>query len=284
MNTFLQGFFTPLEWVHDHFSAFGEALVVTAFVMLYAVVVFAVVLFVKARFPKAFIGISASILSPIGGIFGLSAAFLTADVWASNVDALRAVNDEARALSRMWSLAGGLTEPAKSEIRGDIVAYARIVETDEWPILATIHSPDYPIGQEARGRLYAIQTLTSRHSDNPDDQIILRNIYDLSGKAFDARTRRIVIAIDGSAYGKLYLAIGLGLVLIVGVAVTHSAHPIQTGFMTAATALVVVMVLGIVLGRPFDQGWSRIEPAKFFDVAGEVRGGEIPANVPPGSP
>lgn len=256
-----------LEWVESLPPA-QEVLVLSGFMICYAILVIIVLQAIRTRWPKAFVGVSASVFSPLGAIFGLTAAFLGADVWDNESAALRAVNEEARALSEIWVLADSLGSPIADNIRNDIREYGQIVLEAEWPILETIADPYTETSVKARELLYDIIHQVSAFKSTDAVGLAQFEIVDLVRQAFTSRTQRIDIAIHHVSYTKLYQTLSLGLLLILAIAVVHSGEFRLLVVMTfGATLVVSLVVCGVIANdEPYEAGASTIDPVKFYRV------------------
>lgn len=269
-----------LQWV-DSLPSDQEVLVLTIFMLSYAAIVVYCVHGVRRRSPNAFAGVSASVFSPLGAIFGLTAAFLGADVWDNESAALRAVNEEARALSEIWVHADGLGSPIGDNIRQNIRDYGRLVLEQEWPILEKMTDPYNQTSVKARELLYGIIAQVGQYKVTDGVGLAPLEIDELVRQAFTSRTQRIDIAIHHVSYTKLYLTLSLGLLLILAVAVVHSGTLRLLIVMTLGATLVVSLVVcGVIANdEPYEEGVSRIDPVKYYRVHEDFSRG-LPAPPP----
>lgn len=262
-----------LRLIGGRFHALEEVVIVSSFILVYALVIFFVIYLLRCRYPRAFSGINPAIVSPLGGIFGLTVAFLTSDVWNNNALALHAVNDEARALSQVWVVSSRLDPPLRDQIRAHVITYERIVLDEEWPLLPTIRDPDNPVSRKARAELYAIMALVADGGGASGQERVAANVFTLTVEAFRNRTQRIAIAIDYDEYAKLYLALGLGFMMILGVALIHVEDRRVLFGIVMGASVVTILVIGTAIANdePFERGWSGINLARFFDITGEMK-------------
>lgn len=258
---------SPLAWL-ESLPSTEEVLVLSAVLGFYGLLVIIGVYALRRRHPHAFSGVSASIFSPLGAIFGLTAAFLGADVWENESAALRAVNEEARALSEVWVHSSSMGPEIGQAIRDDIRAYSRLVLEKEWPILEQISDPYNEASVQARDLLYDIMRKVAQYKAEDGVGLAPFEIDDLLRQVFTSRTLRIDIAIHHVSYTKLYQTLALGLLLILAVAVVHSGELRLLVIMTFGATLVVGLVVGGVLANdePYEIGASSIDPAKFYPV------------------
>lgn len=275
---------SPLAWLESLPSS-QEVAVLVGIMSFYAAIVIVGVHALRSRHPKAFSGVSASIFSPLGAIFGLTATFLGSDVWENEAAALRAVNEEARALSQIWVLSEALGPDLSGAIKGDIRKYSQIVVEQEWPILEKMNDPYNTASLEARALLYDVLRQVSQYKVTDGIGLASFEINDLMRQVFNNRTQRIDIAIHHVSYTKLYQTLALGLLLILAVAVVHSGELRLLTVMTLGATLVVSLVVcGVIANdEPYEIGASRIDPAKFYSTHFDfVNGpGNPPVTAPP---
>ena len=133
-----------------------QAMIYGGVLAIYGIAVISVLYLIKRHAPRSFRGISTSILSPLGAIFGLTATFLIADVWNKNADAQLAVNNEALAINQILNISPSLPEEISQSVRDKTQKYWRTVINEELPILATIKTIDNEISRRARHELYEV--------------------------------------------------------------------------------------------------------------------------------
>jgi hypothetical protein len=236
------------------------------FVGLYAVLVVVATRIASRRAPKTLDGVSSSVLGPIGGLFGLTAAFLAASVWQSHGQAVDAANLEARSLSHAWIDAIGLPEPLRTEIRTGIEHYVHAVVDDEWPRMSSMTSADKPDSTPASAYLRtAIHTLVT--ADTMPTEAMTSTIQALQ-TAFEARSRRIEITLHRISVVQLASTVALGMLVIAMVAVLHhaslSSQIIAVGLTSFAAALALSTI--VVHDDPFS-GYMAVTAPDFARIA-----------------
>ncbi|MEP9377282.1 hypothetical protein ABLE91_11240 [Aquabacter sp. CN5-332] len=260
--------FLFVNWVRT-LPPLQEVFALAGMLAFYACLVIIGVRSIRKRFPTAFAGVSPIIIGPLGTIFGLTAAFLCADVWSNQSAALQAVSDEAQVLSRIWTAAEALDPATAGKVQAGVSAYADHIVNKEWPLLRQMSDPYNPVSQQARGMLHDIifQATRPRAEGAFAGSAALR-IEELVGQAFSHHTHRLVIAMNHVGFIKLYLPLFLGLMLILLVAVMHSAELRLLCVMTVSATLVVALVLcGVVANNaPFENGWLKVDAAIFYNI------------------
>ncbi|HEY0615866.1 MAG TPA: DUF4239 domain-containing protein [Candidatus Elarobacter sp.] len=75
------------------------------------------------------------VLGVVGGLFGVTLAFIIAIVWQEFDGTAQRVAVEAGAASDLWHVARGLPPPLDREVRSSLIAYADLLVRDEWPAM-----------------------------------------------------------------------------------------------------------------------------------------------------
>jgi hypothetical protein len=210
--------------------------------------------------------VSSSLLSPLGALFGLTAAFLAASVWDNHAQAVRAASQEARSLSEAWVIAGNLPDPLRSEVRRGIETYVHEVVTEEWPLMPSLTAFDNPVSNRARDDLLApIHRLMAAGDSGPPG---LMSTAGQLQTAFEARSRRIDIALHRISLVQLGSTVVLGLLLITMVAVVHY-QPLGTliiavGIVSIAVAVSITTI--VAHDNPF-YGYMSMTAGDFAHLA-----------------
>ncbi|HEY0395392.1 MAG TPA: DUF4239 domain-containing protein [Candidatus Elarobacter sp.] len=75
------------------------------------------------------------VLGVVGGLFGVTLAFIIAIVWQEFDGTAQRVAVEAAAATDLWHVARGLPAPLGPEVRANLVGYAELMVHDEWPAM-----------------------------------------------------------------------------------------------------------------------------------------------------
>jgi hypothetical protein len=75
------------------------------------------------------------VLGVVGGLFGVTLAFIIAIVWQESDGTSQRVALEAGAATDLWHVASGLPDPEGRRVRADLIRYARLMVEDEWPAM-----------------------------------------------------------------------------------------------------------------------------------------------------
>src|SRR3954453_21430229 len=73
-------------------------------------------------------------IAVLGVVYGVLLAFAVILVWEQFADARVTAENEANSLADVYHLATGISEPTRSRIHEQVIAYARVVMSDEWDI------------------------------------------------------------------------------------------------------------------------------------------------------
>jgi hypothetical protein len=223
---------------------------------------------IVSRFARATLsGVSASMLSPIGALFGLTAAFLGSSVAQNHADAVVASNLEARSLSESWVVAQNLPDALRSRVQGDIQAYINAVVRDEWPMMVSIRSANNPVSNRTRGHLLdAVHAAIIAEAAGPSLAVNLTG--DELRDAFEARSSRINVAVRLINNAQFASAFVLGLLLIALVAIVHHAARlsqfIAVGLISMAVATAIATIA--VQDNPFS-GYLAVSADDFAQTA-----------------
>lgn len=244
-----------------------QAVVYGVVIFLFSFFVLFCVKKIKNQRPTIFSFISASILSPIGAIFGLIVTFLIADVWNKNANAELTVNNEALAINQILSTIPGLPDPLSTSVREKTLNYWKIVIDEELPILGNIKTIDNEISRRARHELYELLSLISSNN-----QFSSQMIFNLVDNIFKYRAQRMVVAVDVTESKRIELSILLAFFLILAVAVTHAENLYVMSAMTLGAATITSMLIcfAVLNGKPFDYKASLLTKGGFLNIVNET--------------
>ena len=198
------------------------------------------------------------VLGVTGGLFAVMLAFIVAIVWQEFDAATQRVAVEVGAATDLWHTSRGLPAPVGPAVRRDLVSYAALMVTDEWPAMRTG-------GRSKR----AENVLTRMFEDVAQFRPVnagAGNAQSASlqylGALHDARHHRLDDNSSGvSPFEWTILLIGafvvVGICFLVGLA-SLRAQLLMTGAVAAMIAATFVLVFE--LDYPF-RGDLSIEPA-----------------------
>jgi hypothetical protein len=75
------------------------------------------------------------VLGVVGGLFGVTLAFIIAIVWQEFDGTSQRVAAEAGAATDLWHVSRGLPPPLGSGVRANLLTYAHLMVADEWPAM-----------------------------------------------------------------------------------------------------------------------------------------------------
>lgn len=251
----------------DGFSVTEKATAYAETIFCFTLAIIFLTYAIRRLAPKAFTGISPGILSPVGGIFALTASFLIADVWNKNTNSLDIVASETQAVHQIFNISSSLPAPLCDIIRSKVEDYRRLVLGEEAPALSHMKTIDNDINARARKLLYEISAATA---DRPEP--VAGRIFDLSNQIFKYRNQRLAIVVDVTQSRRIELTTILAFFLILAVATTHSENLTLMTTMSLATATIATIVVAFAIynGRPFDDDVSMLNEGGFFSSAKDM--------------
>src|SRR3954463_3742974 len=78
-------------------------------------------------------GAIAGLLAALIGIYAIAAGLTAVAVWGNTSDAAANVGREAAAITVLWHDLGGYPQPARNELRKDLIDYTAYIIDREWP-------------------------------------------------------------------------------------------------------------------------------------------------------
>jgi hypothetical protein len=209
------------------------------------------------------------VLGIIGGLFGVTLAFIIAIVWQEFDQTQQRVAIETSAAADLYHTATGLPAPLGPGVRGNLIAYARLLVDDEWPAMRSG-------GSSAR----AEQLLTRTYQDiarfRPRD-VGSSNAQAAAltyvGVLHDARHRRLDDNNSGVSPFEWSILV-IGALIIVGLCYLVGFPDVRTQLvMTGALAAMIAVMFTLIfeLDYPF-RGDLAIAPTgwqAFFDESRE---------------
>ena len=260
----------------DRLPVRERALACAGTLYFFALATVGVVFLLRRRHPGAFRSVNSAILSPVGGIFALTASFLIADVWNKNATSLDVIANETHAVHQILNIAVQLPAPLSGIVTEKMNDYRRLVLLEEAPRLSEMRTIDTEINGRARKLLYEISASTATRPEP-----VSSRIFDMTNNIFKYRNQRMAIAVDVTQSRRIDLTTMLAFFLIFAVAATHSETLILSSIMTVTTATIasIVICFAIYNGKPFDTDVSMLKEGGFFSSEKDI---DLIAPNPPG--
>jgi hypothetical protein len=248
-------------------SSLVQAVLTFLFVGMFALAMILLTAVLSRFARQTLTGVSASMLSPLGALFGLTAAFLGSTVAQNHADAVAAASLEARSLSESWIIAQNLPDPLRMRVQSDIQAYDTATVNDEWPMMQSIRSANNPISARTRRHLLdAVHAVIAAQAKSPSASLSLTG--SALRDAFEARSSRMDIAVRLINGVQFTSAFTLGLLLITLVTIVHHAsRPAQfiaVGLISFAVATAIATIA--VQDNPFS-GYLAVTAGDFAQLA-----------------
>ena len=249
----------PLPWMA--FVIFGAAYVTAAAIGFIAMVL------ANVRCVRAFKGITAGILSPLGTLFALFVVFTAAQVWGDTDRANTAVIREASALRTVVILAARFPGEPDADLRRLVRRHIEEAAAQEWPMMAR-HTETLSV--VPRHLAEAVQVALALAPANPGQEIAQRGIYTALEDALDARRQRIIVSLSQVSLAKWLCLSVQAACMLVAIAMLHcdnrGALAIASGLFASGVAVSIFLILAH--DRPFT-GEISVSPAPLLQVIPE---------------
>jgi hypothetical protein len=210
------------------------------------------------------------VLGVVGGLFGVTLAFIIAIVWQEFDGTVQRVAVEAGAATDLWHTAAGLPPPLGTNVRVNLVTYAQLMVNDEWPKMRSG-------GTSAQAEAVLTRTFEDVARYRPPDagaQNAQAAALQYLGVLHDARHHRIDDNNTGvSLFEWTILAVGAAVIVLLGYLVGLPNLRLQL-LMTAAVAgmIAAMFVLIYQLDYPF-RGDLAISPSGWQEFIAANKGG-----------
>jgi hypothetical protein len=203
-------------------------------------------LLVRRIFPRADFSahneVAAIVLGIVGGLFGVTLAFIIAIVWQESDRTGQRVAVESGAASDLWHTSNGLPSPLGPEVRKNLVVYAHVLVAEEWPAMR--HGESSTRAEQVLTRTYEdIARFRPRDAGASNAQLASLQFL---GALHDARLQRLEDNNSGvSVFEWVVLVIGAlivtGLCYSVGFPSLRAAL-LMTGALAAMIAVMFVLI------------------------------------------
>jgi hypothetical protein len=262
------------DWLHSLPIA-GIALVIFGATYLVAGGIYWVVtLLAVGERGRVFKAMSPGMLPPLGIIFGLFVAFLSAQVYGDRDRAQAAVSHEASALRAVVLLVARFPGEPEARLRTLVRHHIQAAVTQEWPAMARRRATLTVISAPLAEALQLSLSLTPRG----DGQVIAqREIVTALQNALDARRQRILVSELTVNWVKWTGLILQAICILLAIAMVHSDNrgAATVAIAIFATGVAVSLVLIASHDRPFT-GEVSVRPDLLRQVIPEAR---LPARV-----
>jgi hypothetical protein len=252
------------DWIHALSVGWMTVIIFAATFVVAAGILALVLALATGDRARAFKGVSAGLLPPLGIIFGLLVAFVAAQVWGDVDRATAAVNREASALRAVVLLAKAFPGEPETRLRGFVSQYIREARDVEWPAMAVRRATLTMVPAPLAGALEAAVMLPAT---GPGQVAAQREIISALENAFDARRQRILVSRSEVNWVKWTALIIQALITLVAIAMVHSDNRSSAVLAIGlfATAMAVCVVLIAMHDRPFT-GQLAVRPDALLQV------------------
>jgi len=210
--------------------------------------------------------VSPTMITVCGALFGLSVTFLANSVWNTEDQAREAVSGEARAIRVMEVYLDATQEPPHTDLYRMLAEYGQGV-AQEWNSMANGASGTGAQAEQSLRDIYSAVIRDVSHGDQ-DRLLQQRLLVELDALSI-ARQQRLSIAQDVVSFPQWVLVMGLGLLLMIMVAINHAPFPLARSVALAAVTLAVSFMLFVIVqhDRPF-RGDTALRPDSILNAAG----------------
>jgi amino acid transporter len=252
------------DWIHALSVGWMTVIIFAATFVVAAGILALVLALATGDRARAFKGVSAGLLPPLGIIFGLLVAFVAAQVWGDVDRATAAVNREASALRGVVLLAKAFPGEPETRLRGFVSQYIREARDVEWPAMAVRRATLTMVPAPLASSLEAAVMLPAT---GPGQVAAQREIISALENAFDARRQRILVSRSEVNWVKWTALIIQALITLVAIAMVHSDNRSSAVLAIGlfATAMAVCVVLIAMHDRPFT-GQLAVRPDALLQV------------------
>jgi hypothetical protein len=249
--------FAPMTWFHQLSSSQLAAIVVlvTLVVSITGLAITAHGVRQTKLHEQLDNGAIAGLLAALIGIYAVAAGLTAVAVWGNTGDANTNVGKEAAALTVLWHDLGGYPQPARDEMRKQVIAYTEYVVKDEWPLHRKGEAPGLSLATVAafQGTLFGFEPVTEGQKVLHGQTIASYN------RLLEARRMRLQSVEDTALPAELWV-----IVLLLGVIAisacfllrvdSFAMHATITILVAAPIALILYFIA--VTDRPFQGGVS----------------------------
>ena len=208
--------------------------------------------------------LSMAVVTVAGALFGLSITFLANSVWNTEDRARETVNAEARSIRVMEVYLDATREPPHADLYNLLAAYGQGV-ADEWGGMYG-HGPG---GAAERALRSLYTTVVKGFGDSQEDRVLQQHLLSALDLLSTARQQRLSMAQDIVSLPQWLLVLGLGLVLLVMMAVTHAQFRVarRVALATITVAMSIMLFVIVQHDRPFI-GHASLTPEPILRAAG----------------
>jgi hypothetical protein len=257
------------RWIQDLPIALMALVILTITYLVAGVILAIVTRLARGGRVRILRGVSSSILSPLGTIFGLFVAFIAVQVWNDADRASSAVNREAGALRTSVLLAASFPGEPESRIRELIARHIDEAVSQEWPMMAQ-QTQSLRVAPRALGE--ALQVVLAWVPKAEGQVIAQREITSAIESAIDARRQRIIVSRSSVTWVKWACMFLQAICLFIVIAVVHSenrgAGAVALGIFATGVAVSVLLIASH--DRPFS-GRISVQPDLLLQVMPESR-------------
>jgi len=251
------------DWIHALPLGWMAVLVFSLTFLITALIHWVVQRLAVGDRMRAFKGVTAGLLPPLGIIFGLLVAFLASQVWGDLDRARTAVNREASSLRTVVILSEAFPEQG-ARLRSLIRQHIQEAEREEWPAMATRRATITIIPASLAEAMRTTLAIPVQGAGQvAAQQAIVTALQD----ALEARRQRILISQSEVTEVKWVTLFIQAICTLTAIAMVHAdnrpASVIAMGLFSTAIAVSILLITAH--DRPFI-GQSGVQPTVLLQV------------------
>jgi hypothetical protein len=263
-----------VDWISDNPTWLWGGIFVGSTSLIACLGLLVVNRFVDVKSRKAHNDAAQAFIAVIGTAYAVLVAFLAVAAWQAFTDAGKATTAEANFIGNLYQDTAGLHDAQAQSIRNDVKVYLNQVIKQEWPIQR--RGEIDRVGHPTLAHIH--QTIAEINPSTPGETVVQAELLRTMNELYNARRER-QLAAQGAIPPIVWWIIALGTAITIFYTYIFGVddirmHLVMTGTMTAALALVIVLIVS--LDRPFRGDLSIGTDAYDNMLQGINAGGPVP--------
>jgi hypothetical protein len=238
-----------VDWISDNPTWLWGGIFVAIATLIACLGLLVVNRFVDVKSRKAHNDAAQAFIAVIGTAYAVLVAFIAVAAWQAFTDASKATTEEANFIGNLYQDTAGLHDAQAQSIRNDVKLYLNQVIKREWPIQR--RGEIDRVGHPTLARIH--HTIVEINPATPGEAVVQAELLRTMNELYNARRER-QLAAQGALPPVVWWIIALGTAITILYTYIFGVddirmHLVMTGTMTAALALVIVLIVS--LDRPF---------------------------------
>jgi hypothetical protein len=215
----------------------------------------------------------------LGAFYGLVLAFVIVATWERFNLAAANAHQEASALESLYRLAGGFSEPTRTDLEAAIKEYTHHVVEEEWPRMA-----DNTVQPELGRVLKLWSVVMSDHTTDSRELLMVDKSIDQLDLINQARSIRFLFY-EGDLPSVVWIVIYLGCVITIGFSYffgsnVFRAQELMCGFFSVLLGMTILAIIELahpyqgtvtISDEPFRYALLRMDEAENYGTSRETQ-------------